>query len=151
MNPTEQESDSIAIMQVIANESSAFWNKDFEAWAQCWLHTTYIRLTGWWSRGGITVVEGWETLSSRVKEMMVANPEPNLTATQVRRENVNLRISGDMAWVTFDQYGEETGDLAMDMPGLSRETRVLEKQAGEWKIVYVNWLLEGEMEDSKAS
>ncbi|MCB0037015.1 MAG: hypothetical protein KDE51_23455, partial [Anaerolineales bacterium] len=53
-------------------------------------------------------------------------------------------IKGDMAWLTFDQYGEDTGDLIMDMPGLSRETRVLERQNNEWKIIYVNWLLEGD-------
>jgi hypothetical protein len=30
----------------------------------------------------------------------------------------------------------------MDMAGLSRETRIFEKHDGEWKIVYVGWLLE---------
>jgi hypothetical protein len=144
MNPIEQQNDTTAIMQVIADESIAFWNKDFEGWARCWQHTDYIRRTGWWARGGITVTEGWDALSSRVKETMAAYPEPNPTAARVRRENVNLRINGDMAWVTFDQVGEDTGDLEMDMPGLSREARILEKQNGEWKIVYVNWLLEGE-------
>jgi hypothetical protein len=144
MNSIEQQNDATAIMQVIADESSAFWNKEFEAWAHCWAHTSYVRLTGWWARGGITVMEGWEALRSRVKATMDANPEPNPTAARVRRENVNLRISGEMAWVTFDQFGQDTGDLDMDMPGLSREARVLEKHNGEWKIVYVNWLLEGE-------
>jgi hypothetical protein len=144
MNSIEQQSETTAIMQVIADESAAFWNKDFAAWAQCWLHTPDIRMMGWWARGGITVIEGWDALSSRVKATMAANPEPNPTAAHVRRENVNLRISGSMAWVTFDQYGQETGDLEMDMPGLSRETRVLEKHSGKWEIAYVNWLLEGE-------
>ena len=144
MNLTEQQSEATAIMQVIADESVAFWNKDFAAWAECWLHTPDIRRLGWWARGGITVTEGWDALSSRVKATMAEFPDPNPTAANVRRENVNLRISDSMAWVTFDQYGEETGDLEMDMPGLSRETRVLEKHNGAWKIVYVNWLLEGE-------
>ncbi|MFO7681328.1 MAG: nuclear transport factor 2 family protein [Chloroflexota bacterium] len=151
MNLIDQQSDTIAIMQVVIDESSTFWNKDFEAWAQCWLHTDYIRMIGWWARGGITVIEGWDALSSRIKTTMAANPEPNPTAAYVRRENVNLRISGNMAWVTFDQYGQDTGDLEMDMPGLSRETRILEKQNDEWKIVYVNWLLEGAVIEEKAS
>jgi ketosteroid isomerase-like protein len=145
MNPNEQPDDTHAILQVITDESSAFWNKDFAAWAKCWRHTAAIRMMGWWAHGGITVIEGWEALSHRVKTTMADNPEPNPTAAQVRRENVNLHIKGDMAWVTFDQYGQDTGDLAMDMPGLSRETRVLEKEQGEWKIVYVNWLLEGDV------
>jgi hypothetical protein len=103
MNPIEQQSDTTAILQVVADESAAFWNKDFEAWTRCWLHTAYVRMIGWWARGGITVIEGWDALSSRVKTTMVANPDPNPTATHVRRENVNLRISGNMAWVTFDK------------------------------------------------
>jgi hypothetical protein len=48
----------------------------------------------------------------------------------VRRENVNLRVTAEMAWLTFDQYGEDTADPDMDMPGLSRETRILEKHEG---------------------
>lgn len=147
MDTIDKQDDSTAIMQLIAYESTAFWNKDFEAWAQCWLHTPYVRMIGWWPRGGITVIEGWDMLSSRIKTTMASNPEPNLTAANVQRENVNLRISPDMAWVTFDQYGQDTGDLEMDMPGLSRETRILEKKNGEWKIVFINWLLEGEVSD----
>lgn len=147
MDHSEQQSDAQAIMQVIADESAAFWHKDFEAWAQCWVQTAYIRMFGWWARGGITVIEGWDALSNRVKTTMTANPEPNSTAQHVRRENVNLRIDGNMAWVTFDQYGQDTGDAQMDMPGLSRETRFLEKHNDGWKIVYVGWLLEGDETD----
>ena len=66
---------------------------------------------------------------------MESSPEANPTATQVKRENINLRIYKDVAWMTFDQYGEDTGDTLMDMPGLSRETRIFEKVDGEWKIV----------------
>ena len=143
MNSNEESNDAKAIMEVIAAESVAFWDKDFEAWSRCWLHTPYVRVMGWWARGGITVTKGWETLSNRIREVMTENPEPNPTASNVRRENIELRIDGNMAWLTFDQFGEDTGDLQMDMPGLSHETRILEKQDGEWKIVYVNWLLEG--------
>ncbi len=151
MNANESQSDATAIMQVISDESSAFWRKDFEAWSQCWLHTPHIRMIGWWARGGITVIEGWDALSSRVKTTMTTNPEPNPTASNVRRDNINLHINENMAWVTFDQLGQDTGDLEMDMPGLSRETRILEKQNGQWKIVYVNWLLEGEVSDEETS
>ena len=35
-----------AIMDVIASESAAFWNKDFNAWAQCWVQEEYVRFMG---------------------------------------------------------------------------------------------------------
>jgi hypothetical protein len=98
---------------------------------------------GWWARGGVTVVEGWEAHSTTIKRLMEANPTPNPQSANVRRENVNIRVSDKMAWVTFDQYGSDTGEAAMDMPGLSRETRILEHHDKEWKIVYASWLLEG--------
>jgi len=148
MNLNKESNEADAIMEVIAAESIAFWDKDFEAWSRCWSQTSYVRLTGWWAGGGITVIKGWDALSSQMKKLMTENPEPNPTASRVRRENINLRVDGNMAWVTFDQYGEDTGDKRMDMPGLSYETRVLEKHNGEWKIVYVNWLLEGQVSES---
>lgn len=143
MNAKDQVDLETAVMRVIEAETNAFWNKDFEAWADCWLHSPHIRMMGWWARGGISVIEGWEAHSSTIKRLMDANPIPNPASANVRRENVNIRVSDGMAWVTFDQYGADTGEHDMDMPGLSHETRILEKHDGDWKIVYVGWLLEG--------
>lgn len=140
MNSSE---NTDAVMQVIVAETNAFWMKDFAAWADCWLHVPEARIEGWWARGGITIDHGWETISTRIQEVMQANPTPNPKSAGVRRENVNIRTSEQMAWVTFDQYGADTGEPDMDMPGLSHETRILEKQDGQWKIVFASWLLEG--------
>lgn len=129
------------ILQVIETESKAFWDKDYNKWADCWAHEPYIRTMGWWKDGGVTVVKGWEERGPRTKGYMDKFPEPN--PQNVRRENINIRILQDAAWVTFDQYGKDNGEPVMDMPGLSRETRFMEKHNGQWKIVYVGWLLEG--------
>lgn len=139
----DYEKEKQAILQVIENESKAFWKKDFDGYASHWAHEDYVRTLGWWEAGGVTVVEGWKERGERTKSHMENSPQENETATKVRRENINLRIYRDVAWMTFDQYGEDTGDPTMDMPGLSRETRILEKHNGQWKIVYVGWLLEG--------
>lgn len=129
------------ILQVIEKESKAFWDKDYDQWAACWAHEPYVRTMGWWKDGGVTVITGWEERSQRTKGYLNKFPKPN--PQHVRRENINIRILADAAWVTFDQYGKDTGEPVMDMPGLSRETRVLEKHKEQWKIVYVGWLLEG--------
>ena len=143
MEKNDQQSEIEAILKVIVGESTAFWNKDFEAWAQYWVHAPYIRSMGWYPAGGVSYVAGWDTLSTHTREHLAKDPIPNPNAAKVRRENFNIRISGDSAWVTFDQYGEETGQPNFDMPGRSRETRILEKQDGQWKFVYVGFLLEG--------
>jgi hypothetical protein len=138
------EKEKAAIMAVIEGESTAFWNKDYEQWTSYWVQEPYIRTLGWWKDGGVTVVQGWDERAERSKKNFTASPDANPTANKVRRENLNIRVFKDVAWLTFDQYGEDTGDNLMDMPGLSRETRILEKHDGAWKIAYVGWLLEGE-------
>ncbi len=140
IDPNQQVNE---VMTVIAAETTAFWMKDYAAWADCWLQTPAIRRVGWWERGGITVIEGWDAISSRMRDNMADNPTPQPQAVQVRRENINVRTSDQMAWVTFDQYGADTGEPDMDMPGLSHETRILEKHDGQWKLVYVGYLLAG--------
>lgn len=141
---SDEHPEAEAVMQVVAAETTAFWMKDYAAWANCWLQTVDIRMVGWWARGGVRVTESWETLSASMRQLMASNPTPNPRAAQVRREKVHIRTSQSMAWVTFDQYGVDTGEPDMDMPGLSHETRILEKHDGQWKIVYVGWLLVGE-------
>lgn len=143
-NEVDFEEEQAAIMAVIEGESTAFWDKDYDKWASYWVQAPYIRTMGWWKDGGVTVVEGWDQRAARSKHNFTASPDPNATATRVRRENINMRIYKDVAWLTFDQYGEDTGDKLMDMPGLSRETRIMEKHDGTWKIAYVGWLLQGE-------
>lgn len=138
-NPEEK--DKEAILAVIRGETMSFYHKDFNAFENSWAHGDYVRIMGWWKDGGVTVRKGWDEIGGRMKKKMADDPDP--IAQVPRIDNVNMRISGNMAWVTFDQYGEDTGSQAFDMPGLSRETRILEKQNGQWKIVYVGWLLQG--------
>lgn len=130
-----------AIKKVIIAETEAFWDKDFNALSSQWAHGDYVRVMGWWQRGGVTVMKGWSVVGGRMQTLIAEHPEKN--RQQVRRDNMNIRVSGNMAWVTFEQYGTDTGETAMDMPGLSYETRILEKQDGRWKIVYTCWLLDG--------
>jgi hypothetical protein len=105
------------------------------------VHDDYVRVVGWWETGGVTIRKGWSVIGERMENVIKENPEKN--HQNVARENFNIRISGDMAWVTFEQYGTDTGEKAMDMPGLSYETRILEKHNGQWKIAYIGWLLDG--------
>jgi hypothetical protein len=132
-----------AVMKVIQEETAAFWNKDYKALARCWVHAGYVRHNTPSPNGGVAIIKGWGTISKLIKKLIEENPKPNPTATKVQRKNVSLRIGKDMAWVTYDQHGLDTGEPAMDMPGVSRETKILEKHDGKWKIVYVGIAPEG--------
>ncbi len=143
------EKEEEAIKEVIIAESRAFWAKDYRTWADQWAHEDYVRVLGWWERGGVYVREGWGEISADIKSLMERNPEPN-PQNEINK-NYNIRISKTMAWVTFDQYGSDTGEVEVDMPGKTPNTRVLEKVNGKWKIVYVGWLLEGTSDENEGN
>jgi hypothetical protein len=128
--------DRNTVMRVIEEETDAFFAKDYERWARCWVQAPYVRRWMWFGQGGITVREGWDQQGPAMKRAMALNPMPNRSVLSVRRENVNIRVARQMAWVTFDQHGPKTGD-PFDVPGLQNELRILEKHTGEWKIAFV--------------
>jgi SnoaL-like domain len=131
------------VMAVLEAETRAFYAKDFDAFSACWAPEPYVRRGGWWERGGIAWLRGWETMADLARTQFAANPEPNASPQAVRRENLVVRVGADMAWVTFDQYSPDAGEPDMDMPGLSHETRILERRGGAWVIVYMSYLLVG--------
>lgn len=138
---TDKEKTEKVLMDLLEKETLAFYNKDLKALSNCWGHGSYVRHMGWWQRGGIKVVEGWDNLYSSFENLLKNNPGKNDQKTV--RKNLNFRISENMAWCTFDEFGQDNKQPDMDMPGLTRATRIFEKQNGEWKIVYVGWLLNG--------
>jgi hypothetical protein len=133
--------DKGAIMDVIERQAAAFWAKDFSRWADTWVHADYVRRVGWSPNGGVVSVEGWDAIGGAMKKLMTDNPAPNPTPAKLVRDHVNIRIHGDLAWLTFDQHGVDTGEARFDMPGLSHETRILERHDGAWKLVYVGYVL----------
>lgn len=137
------EREKAAIVEVIERQAAAFWAKDFQRWADTWVHAPYIRRLGWSDSGGVVSVEGWDTIGARMKKNMADNPTPNATPAKLVRERLNFRIYGDVAWVTFEQHGVSTGEPRFDMPGLSHETRILEKHDGRWRVAYLGYLLAG--------
>lgn len=143
---TALEEEKAAILLVIERQAAAFWAKDYQRWADTWVHAPYIRRLGWSEAGGVSSVEGWETIAARIKKIMADNPKPNATPAKLVRERLNFRIYADVAWVTFEQHGVSTGEPGFDMPGLSYETRILEKHNGKWKVAYLGYLLAGSPE-----
>jgi len=133
--------DKTAIMDVIERQAAAFWAKDFGRWSDTWVHGDYVRRVGWSPTGGVVSVEGWDAIGGAMKKAMADNPTPNPTPAKLVRDHVNIRTYKDVAWVTFDQHGVDTGEARFDMPGLSHETRILERHDGKWKLVYVGYVL----------
>jgi len=135
------EKEKAAIIEVIERQAAAFWAKDFQRWADTWVQAPHIRRLGWSAAGGVVSVEGWEAIGARMKKNMADDPKPNPTPARLARERFNFRIYADVAWVTFEQHAVATGEPKFDMPGVSYETRILEKRDGKWKVAYLGYLL----------
>jgi hypothetical protein len=132
------EKEKSAIQAVIAKETTSYYKQDFEAWKSTYLQSPAFRKFGYWEGYPEKVVPniGFESLVTEKKKQF----ESNTTLWQgsiEERSNENFRISHNMAWYTFEQnsYEKDTRKFL----GKSLETRVLEKENGEWKIAYLGF------------
>lgn len=127
-------SEDAAILDVIERETIAFLSRDFDAWAECWVQDEGIRRLGALMGGVMDFQEGWETFHDTIRDFFERFPKPNPDAAHtMQRTNISTRQKGDMAWVSFDQYGERSDDPLVTV-GLSHQIRILERQGGQWKI-----------------
>jgi DNA-binding CsgD family transcriptional regulator len=131
------EAERAAVLRAIEAETAAFLAKDYDAWAECWLHSEHVRRWSWYPTGGLTIEAGWERLSALMKQAMQDFPQP--LSVEIRRENLSLRIAGEMAWATYDQYSGNAPD-PFSLAGLQHELKILEKVRGEWKLSCVSVL-----------
>ena len=82
---------------------------------------------------GSQVIEGWDAIASRLKLSMERFPTKYELAERIHWERVNVNVIGDMAWVSYDQVGTDTGD-DFEMPGVSHELKIFHRVDGAWKI-----------------
>jgi hypothetical protein len=135
-SPVDFEKEKAAIQAVIAMETESYYKQDFDAWKATYLQSPAFRKFGYWEGYESKVVSniGFESLSAEKKKQFDAN-ETIWKGSTEERTNENFRITNDMAWYTFEQnsYEKDTRKFL----GKSLETRILEKENGEWKIAYL--------------
>lgn len=137
VDPGTMTASERAVFDVIERETTAFLTRDLKAWADCWTHDGSVRRLGACMGGIMDYHEGWDHCHSAVSEIMRDFPEPNPdAAASMRRSNISMRLGSDMAWVSYDQYGERSDDPLVTV-GLSHQIRILEKIGGKWKIAMV--------------
>jgi len=124
----------VAIAAVIQAETRAFVDRDFEAWASCWVQaerTQEIRIS---AATGLEVVSGWPAIAATTRDAL----ENDLTCGMVRFRQSNLRttIDGNIAWVVYDGSAENRDGATWEC----FETRILERGESGWKIVYSSFV-----------
>lgn len=131
----DQDADRSAIIRVIEEECAAYFAKDFDRYQRCWAHEPYVRRFLWLPEMGMAIHVGWEEEGRALGDAFHRFPQP--IANDVRRDWQVFLISGDLAWVVFDQYSDQ-GDDPCSVAGKQHEMRVLQKRNGAWLLVSVS-------------
>ncbi len=132
------EKEKAAIQAVIAKETESYYKQNFEAWKSTYLQSPAFRKHGYWEGYPEKVISviGFESLAAEKKKQFDAN-ETLWRGSTEERTNEHFRISNDMAWYTFEQSSFEKD--TRKFLGKSLETRILEKENGQWKIAYLGF------------
>lgn len=122
------DADKAAIMAVIRAETEAWLQRDFDALASHWVQSPQTRRMEAFTSLGVRVDEGWDAIAARLKKIVERFPERHDFDGRVRWEKVNIVIDGNVAWMTYDQIGSDTGE------DRKRQLRILHRIDGAWKI-----------------
>jgi hypothetical protein len=133
---TEVQNEKEAIKAIIEEETNAYHDKDFDRFAATYVQDeTIIRIIV--NRNGTDIVEGWDNISSIMKEHFMNFPDPS--ENNDIKSNYKIRIYDDCAWVTFDE--ERIND---ESDSIEIGVNILKKVDGKWKIVFLSRIIKNQ-------
>lgn len=121
----QPEQEKKAILATLNNETKAAFQRDYDSWQSYWVHDpnmTKVYLD--FPENTFSESLGWAKIDEFVKDFFEAHPDPEPVPKLL--DSVNVRLFGQGAWVTYEQQDS--------IRGLKRETRLMEKVDGQWKI-----------------
>lgn len=126
--------DERAIVRTLNAETAAFFRRDYDAWARQWVHAPSVSKT-YMNFADATFSEtvGWRAIDRFGRAYIAEHPAPDPLPALLDR--VTVRVYGTGAWVTFQQRDP--------LRGLKRETRLMEKVGGRWRIAGMHTTIYG--------
>lgn len=119
------EQEEKAILETLNNETKAAFQRDYETWQEKWVHDSNItKIYVDFPENTFSESLGWKEISQFVKTFLEEHPEPEPVPELL--DEIDVRLYGNGAWVTYEQQDS--------IRGRKRETRLMEKVNGEWKI-----------------
>lgn len=140
---TDRSADEAAIRDLLDRLRKAARRGDFESHSDCFLQAPYAARWHASPRGGMVALQGWDEIGRRLAESSAGRRRSPLPAEDPGIvENMNVRVSGDMAWVTHTRrYPTPPGHRSSPEPGYNMH--VLERDGGKWKVVFFGFLEPG--------
>ena len=125
--------EKAAIMAVIEEETDAFYARDLDRLNAVYPgdgDATHMNVNDW----GYDYSTNWES-GNGFTEFFTNNPDP--VENLEKKTNWRIRVYPGAAWASYDNENyNEDGELINS----SKHDQFLEKQDGEWKIVYMSIL-----------
>lgn len=121
-----QSKEDAAIKKTIEQETSTYFHKDYDGWANTWAHDSadYILRA---STTGYQQILGWNAIAAEYKQDIqgLSVRSDAEIAPFLNKTDFHIYVNGNMATVTFKE-GDKTQNT---------EARTLVKQNEEWKIL----------------
>lgn len=125
-NVSAQSKEEAAIKKAIEQETSTYFHKDYDGWANTWAHDSadYILRA---STTGYQQIHGWNAIAAEYKQDIkgLAVRSDAEIAPFLNKTDFHIYLNGNMATATFKE-GDKTPNT---------EARTLVKQNGAWKIL----------------
>lgn len=129
---TEAEHESI--LNTLNEETLAFFSRDYNEWADKWVHEPYVTKSYMiFTDSTISETLGWAAIRNFGQNYIQMHPEPEPVPDLL--SEIEIRLYNKGAWVSFEQYDS--------IRGLKRETRLMEKHDGQWKIAGMHTTIYG--------
>jgi hypothetical protein len=129
-----EEKEKKAIIASLTAETENFYKRDYEGVIKYFVHTDYAFHAWNNSDGTFNATVGWPAINEKYKNYIKENPVPAGSSShpKVERRNMIFKFfNPKLAFVTWDQYNSDSEKKTFQ---LSKETRIMEKQDGLWKI-----------------
>lgn len=130
MSANRDEQDILAVIQ---EESAAYFRRDFDALSECWLQSEEARRICAGTDTGTRTQTGWENISAGFKEAISVAERAYDIDEWLDRQNIQISVSGDMAWVHYDQKLFQH-DPHFWAAALQHEIKILHRVQGRWQI-----------------
>jgi len=129
-----EEKEKKAIIESLTAETENFYKRDYQGVIKYFVHTDYAFHSWNNSDGTFNATVGWPAINEKYRNYIKDNPVPAGSSShpKVERRNMIFKFfNSNLAFVTWDQYNSDSEKKTYR---LSKETRIMEKQDGLWKI-----------------
>ena len=135
--PFDEAAEKAAIMKTIEEETACYHTLDYECWKATYAQTEYA-FQAWNNPDGTFDAKvGWKAIDEKAGQYIKTSPKPEGGGVNPKVERRNMIVkffSEKLAYLIFDQYFLD-GNLNKYYH--SKDTRIMEKIDGKWRIVNV--------------